>query len=84
MTAHNPIPQFVALPAEQFMQMMRDISEIKQGLTRATVTPAPAWVTVTEAARILGVTPGTVRRKIDKGEFEARGKGKARQIKLPR
>lgn len=84
MTAQANMPQFVAFPRDDFMRMMQEVSEIKLALARATVTPAPEWVGIPEAARILGVTPGTVRRKIDKGEFEPRGKGKGRQIKLPR
>ena len=84
MTAHSQPPQLIMLPEDKFLQLMRDVSEIKLTLARATIAPAPDWVNIPEAARILGVTLGTVCRKIDKGEFEACGKGKARQIKLPR
>jgi excisionase family DNA binding protein len=85
MTARANIPQpLVVIDQQSFMQLMQDIAEIKIALARATIQPKPEWVTVAEAALILGVTAGTIRRKIDKGEFPAKGAGKGRLIKLPR
>lgn len=46
------------------------------------LTAKPEWVRVPEAARRLGVSPDTVRRRIASGEIEARGSGKLREVRL--
>lgn len=80
MTAHS---QIQAQDMQQMMlQMMRDMSEIKIALARATIQPAPEWVTVGQAAKQLGVTSQTIRRKIDAGQIQAKGIGKTRQVRL--
>lgn len=41
--------------------------------------PAPArgqWLSVNEAAEVLGVSPTTVRRRADKGEWTTRNNGR--------
>ncbi|RMF12095.1 MAG: DNA-binding protein [Alphaproteobacteria bacterium] len=46
------------------------------------IAPQPEWVTIPEAARQLGVSPDTIRRRIRTGELKARGRGKTRQVRL--
>ena len=80
MTAHRQISQ---PDLHQLMlEMMQEISAIKIALARATIQPAPEWVTVGQAAKQLGVTPQTIRRKIDAGQIQAKGSGKTRQVRL--
>lgn len=55
---------------------------LSQQLTDATVIPAPEWCSAPEAARRLGVTPSTIRRKAARGEIAARGAGATRQFRV--
>lgn len=60
----------------------RHIAPLAQALHSATVTPAPEWVTIPEAAQLRGVTTSTVRRWITEGRVVARGSGRNRQVRL--
>lgn len=79
----HPPQQLVIIPEQTLLDLMAGISEIKIMLARATIQQAPDWVPVREAARIKGVTTGTIRRWIKSGEYQARGRGKGRLVKLP-
>ena len=79
MTQHTQITPDMQ---QMMLQMMRDISEMKIAMARSTITPAPEWVPIREAARFMGVTPQTIRRKIDAGQIEAKGNGKTRLVRL--
>lgn len=86
MTARATIPphqQLVIIPEQTLLDIKSEISEIKILLARATIQQAPDWVPVREAARIKGVTTGTIRRKINSGELQAKGSGPSRLVKLP-
>ena len=62
MTAQANMPQFVAFPRDDFMRMMQEVSEIKLALARATVTPAPEWVSIARASTHNVTTPRTKPR----------------------
>jgi len=66
------IPELAAL-REEIAALRHEVKSLKGG---------PEWVRIPEAARRLGVSPDTVRRRIDKGQLESRGSGKLREVKL--
>jgi len=49
---------------------------------RQKIDPPKEWVTVHEAADQFGVSVGTVRRWISEGRIEAKGKGKAKRVRV--
>lgn len=72
----------IAVDAEALGRIEAVLAEIKALLSRATVTPAPEWVGISEAAAMRGCSASTIRRMIDRGELEAKGAGKARRVRL--
>ena len=78
----RPDKMLIAVDAGALDSIRAELAEIKALLQRATVTPAPDWVSIGEAARIRGVSTSTIRRWIDLGQLEATGTGKARRIKI--
>lgn len=78
MTAQLAIVDLTALA-----DLRAEVAEIRALLSRATVTPAPEWVSISEAARIAKVSDETIRRWVREGKIESNGKaGKARRVKL--
>lgn len=51
-------------------------------LSSITAAPREEWLTVPEAARLLGVTPATIRRRISAGALQAKGSGKLRRVRV--
>lgn len=47
-----------------------------------TVNPPKVWLSVAEAAAVKHVSQATIRRKIAAGQYEVRGTGKTREVKL--
>jgi excisionase family DNA binding protein len=74
--------QFVLIDAETLATLQQHLARIEAKIDGATITPAPVWCGITDAARRLGVSPSTIRRKAAMGELEARGTGKTRQVRL--
>ena len=66
------IPELAAL-REEIAALRHEVKSLKGG---------PEWCRIPEAARRLGVSPDTVRRRIANGQLEARGSGKLREVKL--
>lgn len=75
-------PQFVLVPVDDFRALASEVRQLRETVERATITPAPIWITIPEAAVALGCSVATVRRRIDSGEIEARGTGKLRRVRL--
>lgn len=48
--------------AQTLAAIQADIAELHRAIERATITPAPEWVRVADAARIEGVSASTIRR----------------------
>jgi excisionase family DNA binding protein len=77
------VQQFVIIDAQELLASIRaELARIEAKIDGATITPAPVWCGITDAARRLGVSPSTIRRKAAMGELEARGTGKTRQVRL--
>ncbi|GGW24196.1 hypothetical protein GCM10011452_09600 [Gemmobacter lanyuensis] len=74
--------QFVLIEAEALARIERQIAAISAKLEGATLTPAPEWCSIPAAAKRLGVSASTIRRKISLGQLEARGSGKTKQVRL--
>lgn len=72
----------IAIDAERLERLERHIMMLTERLEGATVTLASDWCTVPEAAKRLGVSTATIRRKAASGEMQARGSGKTRQVKI--
>lgn len=67
---------------EDLAALHAEIRAIRQMLEGATVIPAPEWVSIKEAARRMNVKPETIRNRIARGEMEARGAGRMREVKV--
>lgn len=72
----------ILMPADAYEKIIAEIRDLKGKIDGATITPRPEWVSVPVAAKAKGVTPATVRRWINEGRIEARGVGKAREVRL--
>ncbi len=62
--------------------VMKTLSELKQLLANVAISQPDEWMTIAQAAAHLGCSESTIRRKIDAGEFVAKGTGKSRRVKL--
>ncbi len=59
------------------------LARLVTAIESAQVRPKPAWLSVKDYARLLGVTERTVRRHIKDGRLEARRIGGAIRLKRP-
>lgn len=75
--------QLIAVDAAALDRVLTRMEAIEALLSRATIQPAPEWVSISQAARMLDCSADTIRRRIAAGEMEAEGAGKARRVKLP-
>jgi excisionase family DNA binding protein len=74
--------QMIAIDARALDALKADIAELKEILRHSQIQPAPEWVSISQAARILECSETTIRRRIDRGEMEAQGAGKARKVRV--
>lgn len=74
--------QFVMIESERLDRLERQIAGLTEALRSATVVPAPEWCSISDAARRMGVSPATIRRKIALGQIEAQGNGKTKRVRL--
>ena len=73
---------FTLVPTDWLHRMEKSVGDLHARLDGATVVPAPQWLTVTDAAKALGVDRSTVHRRIANGTLQARGEGKLRRVKV--
>lgn len=59
-----------------------EVRALRLMLEGATVTPAPDWVSIGDAAKHYDVDVSTVHRWIGNGRIEAKGAGKMRRVKI--
>lgn len=71
---------FTLVPVERLDRMERLIMDLAARLDGATVTPAPEWLTIGQAADKLGVDRSTVHRRIAGGSLQAKGDGRLRRV----
>ena len=71
---------FTLVPVERLDRMERLIIDLAARLDGATVTPAPEWLTISQAAERLGVDRSTVHRWIEAGRLQAKGHRKQRRV----
>lgn len=75
---------------EQFgLPTARDVAELKDLMLQmldkmdgATIKPAPEWLRIPDAAKALGCSTDTIRRRINSGEMKARGSGRLREVRV--
>lgn len=58
------------------------LDAVLDALRGATVVPAPEWITIPEAAKRLGCSTDTIRRRVTNGSMQARGYGKLKRVKV--
>lgn len=63
--------------------LTREMAQIREMLTHATVTPPPRYVTIPEYAAIIGKSTATVRRRISAGELDTKAEGNVTMIRNP-
>lgn len=77
-------PQLIAIDANALDRLESRLANLERMLMGATITPAPQWVSITDAADRMKVSTDTIRRWVASGRMEAEGAGKARRVKLAR
>ena len=74
--------QLVLVDAGLIKSLQADIAEIRAMIRDATVIPAPEWVSIAEAARRLGCSTDTIRRRVAAGSMQAKGNGKLKRVRV--
>ena len=74
--------QLALIDISALNDLRADLAEVKRLLARSSVQPLPEWVTIPQAAHIKNCSDETIRRWIREGRIEAKGKGKARRVKV--
>jgi excisionase family DNA binding protein len=73
---------FALVPADDLAALRREVRELRDALQGAMIVPPPEWLSIKDAAQVMGVSTDTVRRRIDAGALEAKGSGKLRRVKV--
>ncbi|MFY0661362.1 MAG: helix-turn-helix domain-containing protein [Shimia sp.] len=74
--------QLIAVDADALERLHDRLDSLERMLSTSTVSPQPEWLSVTAAANHLECSESTIRRKIALGEFEARGSGKSKRVRI--
>jgi len=74
--------KLIAIDPSALDALFAEVRALREEISAVRIAPQPEWVTIPEAARQLGVSPDTIRRRIRTGELKARGRGKTRQVRL--
>lgn len=72
----------VMIGTDDIAALRADIAALARKIEGATVQPLPEWCSVNDAARRLGVSTATIRRKVSIGQIEARGSGKTKLVRI--
>ena len=76
-------PQLIAVDRNALAALQAEVRALNQMLKNANITPRDKWLTVTEAAKELGVSTDTIIRRTKTGEIRTNGQtGKMRRVKL--
>lgn len=73
--------QLIAIDQTSIERVLDKLDALERRLNDLDIKPLPEWVPVAEYARMKGVSARTVKRRIERGEIEARGTGKGREVK---
>lgn len=73
---------YALVPVADLQRLSDQVDRLTRMVEGATITPAPTWHTISDAARKLGVDPSTIHRKIDRGELKAKGAGRTRRVMI--
>ena len=65
---------------EDIARLERRLMDFEAKLDGCRITPPPEWLGIKQAATALGVSPDTIRRRINNGQLQARGNGRGRQV----
>lgn len=72
----------IAVDADALERLHDRLDSLERMLSTSTVTPQPEWMSVSAAANHLECSESTIRRKIALGEFEAKGSGKSKRVRI--
>jgi excisionase family DNA binding protein len=76
----SPSDSLVASPSpEAFAEIVAELSELRErveDLEHREPTPARKWLTLTEAADLLGCTADAVRMRVKRGRLDSRRQGR--------
>lgn len=81
MTDQSPT-SFVMVASDAIEKLTNEIRDLRAEIQGATITPRDEWVSISEAARMMGCSTSTIRRRIDSGELQAKGRDKLRRVRL--
>ena len=74
--------QLIAIDPTALDELTAEVRALRAELSAVRVDHQPQWLTVPEYAKRMNVTTRTVRDWIAAGRVEARGAGKAREVRL--
>lgn len=77
-----PTAQLALIDPAEIAALRADIADLKAVLRAATVIPAPEWVSIAEAAKRLGCSADTIRRRVAQGQIKAQGAGKLKRVRV--
>jgi excisionase family DNA binding protein len=78
----NTRPRIDIATAEDIERVEAKLDRLTAMIEGATVSPAPEWVSMSEAARRKGVHRSTIDRWIKEQRLQARGAGKLREVRV--
>ena len=79
MTEHST---FALIPSDDLRALTEEVRELRAMIEGCRIVPAPRWVGLSEAAKAMDCSTATVRRRIARGQLQARGSGRGRQVRV--
>lgn len=75
-------PNLTIVPTDFLERIEARLASLQKQIDGATITPAPEWLNVTDAAEKMGVNRSTIHNWAKAGKIEAKGSGKRRRVKI--
>lgn len=74
--------QLAIVDVAEITALRAEVRALHNAIKGATITPRPDWYSIPDAAKELGITVDTMRRKINAGKYQATGTGKSRRVRI--
>ena len=74
--------QFAIVPVQHLADLIDEVRGLREDIKGATIKPAPQWLSIPDAAKALGCSKDTIRRRINSGEMQARGSSRLRKVRV--
>lgn len=72
--------QLILVPAADLQHLIVRVESLARAIEASTITPAPKWLSIADAAQALKCDRSTIHRRIASGELEAKGSGRLRRV----